>query len=605
MMGRRPPSIVPVQNMSGRTERLIGLVLAGVVSAPLLFWGVSAPMDFDGYWHVFVARQDDWSNFWDEVMANTHPPLFHLLLRLAMCFGYAPLTYRAVSILAAVGATYLVGRIVRRMEGPLSLALLASLAFGLSSSAIPIGLEVRSYMLCTFLVLLAFHAYLNLIDHGFGAADATDRATFGVGAGLAMASHYSAVFFLAAAVGAPVAYAAFRPEFRCRLDRGLRARWLANLATFGPPAAIASAFLFSHAGNWYGHLGHLPAFLFHPQEETARAFVMRQLHELLRLFYPLPVETPGGLALAVATIGATLLVVAKGGGSDAVRSRMPAVFAILIVVFLGVGGLAGRYPFGGLLRHQFVVFPFLLLSVFAAAVVMTNAVGRSPYRGVVVALVVLGVVANAFNATRTFRPSADRIGEREMSAFRRAISTSPAVYLDQFSLIAFFTRYHDWDWRFVRGPWRRRHIDVWNVSRSGAQFFVCRDRDTWVVDLTETRVYRRLATCLRRTRVDSVALFGLEHPGVMTPVGNGAPADTIREKAAHEGLLARDIMIDGGSVYARFGLAQGNPHPDERGGWLPQPSNGPLHGEMAREAHLVGARLRRGVVRVCRAPTSP
>jgi hypothetical protein len=415
-------------------------------------------------------------------------------------------------------------------------------------------------MLCTFFVLLAFHAYLNLIDHGFDAADTADRATFAIGAGLAMASHYSTVFFLAAAVAAPVAYSALVPEFRRRLYRGLRSRWPANLATIGPPVAIAASFLFYHAENWYGRLGHLPAFLFHPEAETAAAFVMRQMRELLRLFYPLPVETAGGLALAVASLAALLGIVTKGTGENAVRLRMPAVFALLIVAFLGVGGLAGRYPFGGLLRHQFVVFPFLVLSVFAAAVVMANPVGRYPYRGIVVALIGLAVAANAFHATRTFRPSADRIGEREMSAFGQAIPSFPAVYLDQFSLIAFFTRYHDWDWRFVRGPWHRRHIDVWNLSRSGVQLFVCRDMDTWVVDLTEARIYRRLAACLRRTRAGSVALFGLEHPGVKAPLGSDAmSAEAIRQGAAQEGLRAWDITIDRGNVYARFERAERNP----------------------------------------------
>jgi hypothetical protein len=185
---------------------------------------------------------------------------------------------------------------------------------------------------------------------------------------------------------------------------------------------------------------------------------------------------------------------------------------------------------------------------------------------VVIALAGLAVASNIFNATRTFHATADRIGEQEMIAFRRAIPSFPAVYLDQFSLIAFFTRYHDWDWRFVRGPWRRRHVDVWSLSRSGVQFFVCRDRDTWVVNLTESEIYRRLAACLRRTRVGSVALFGLEHPGVMAPLGSGAmSADTIRQGAAQEGLRAWDITIDRGNVYARFERAENNRRTDESG----------------------------------------
>ena len=67
----------PGLKISDQRNRLAaGLVLIALISAvPRLLLGASQFIEYDGYWHVFIAQQDRWSNFWEDIRVNAHPPL--------------------------------------------------------------------------------------------------------------------------------------------------------------------------------------------------------------------------------------------------------------------------------------------------------------------------------------------------------------------------------------------------------------------------------------------------------------------------------------------------------------------------------------------------
>ena len=95
-------------------KRSIGpllLLISLAAAAPRLYLGATQFIEYDGYWHVFIAMQDDWGRFWEEYQANFHPPLYYLLLKLSLWFGRSVLIYRAVSIIAGVAAVFAVGKI--------------------------------------------------------------------------------------------------------------------------------------------------------------------------------------------------------------------------------------------------------------------------------------------------------------------------------------------------------------------------------------------------------------------------------------------------------------------------------------------------------------
>jgi uncharacterized membrane protein len=168
------------------------LLVCLLAAIPMLYFGVTYYIEYDGYWHVFIAKQA-WSNLLVEYQATAHPPLFFLLLRAATGLGDSRLIYRLVSILSGIGAIFVIGRIASKVTGSALAAVLTAFVFGLSEIAILISLEVRSYMLCALFVLLAFYFYVDIVNIQPGQSDRRARAGFSVSLCLAVLSHYSAL----------------------------------------------------------------------------------------------------------------------------------------------------------------------------------------------------------------------------------------------------------------------------------------------------------------------------------------------------------------------------------------------------------------------------
>src|SRR5690348_14699595 len=137
----------------GRTTLFL-LLICLLAAIPMLWLGATSFIEYDGYWHLFIARQD-WRDFLVDIQSTAHPPLFFLLLRAAAALGDGRLISRLISILSGIGATFLVGQIASKVTGSTAAAVLAAVVFGLSESTVVVSCEVRSYMLCVFLALLA------------------------------------------------------------------------------------------------------------------------------------------------------------------------------------------------------------------------------------------------------------------------------------------------------------------------------------------------------------------------------------------------------------------------------------------------------------------
>ena len=87
-----------------------GLVFTALAAAvPRLLLGASQYIEYDGYWHIFIAQQDNWNRFWLEIYANAHPPLYFLLLKAALRLGHSLIVYRSISLLTGIGSVALVG----------------------------------------------------------------------------------------------------------------------------------------------------------------------------------------------------------------------------------------------------------------------------------------------------------------------------------------------------------------------------------------------------------------------------------------------------------------------------------------------------------------
>jgi hypothetical protein len=542
----------------GRVVALAPAAVLALTAIVLIVLGRRESIGYDSYWHIFIARQDLWPNFWREVRDNAHPPLFYFLLRLAsLWIGPTYLAYRAVSIAATVASAALVAAIVWRTTTNRALAVVAVAAFGFAYGAIMIGLEVRAYALSTAFTLLAFMFYLDWLRAPARRVTLRTPIGFALAATAAVLTHYSTFFFLAAAIATPVALAIVSSRWRRRLVATIAARPWPTVAMFAVPIVVAVAAYVIHVALWGGgRLNHVPEFMFNPATERPWWFVVRNTVNLAAIVLPGGSEFVSGLytaaqVIALAVIGGTALagLLQLGRAKTPRFAAVPIVVTAVMVVLNAVGGLTYRYPYGGVARHEFFLVPFVVVSLFSLIeVVRRGAPPRLRGRTAWTALAALGVAASVASWTWTFQLHPDPLFPATMTGFHERIPAPKAVLLDQFSFINFFSHYHDWEWR-AGDDWPGEAVrQGWRITKGDATIALCRNTQ-WSLDMTSALTYDAVVECGQRTGADRVAIFRTHWWD--------APASIA---AFDAGLAASDRLTpivmerDGDNVIAEFGI---------------------------------------------------
>lgn len=536
-------------------RRAPGIVLGGVAalsSLPMVHYGARARVEYDGWWHVFVARQEVWERFWLEVGATTHPPVYFFLLKAVTNFGTDVLVYRSISIVAAVVAAVALGAAMLRVGRTWEAAILGSAAFALSTSTVIIANEVRSYMVATALLLCALWPYLTLVRPAGGARP---RVLFAVALTLALLTHYGVLFVFVVLLGAPVALCLVFPDYRRSWRSSLPSRWRADLATLAlPVSTFAAAYLVQI--RWHrSSTTHVQGFIYDGSEPLWE-FLGRNLVAQVDLFAPLDLSDRsvayqvGGVAAAVALPALTIWLLR--------RNRAPAIAAVFPVVVLALTAVqilaawSGRYPFGGGLRHQFFVFPFAVGTLFLFFdQVLIRLPGGLPKR---MAAAVLGVVvlAHAHAQWRLLpRPYAP-LFQAEIEAFRNAFPDPEVIYLDGFNLFAFFGHAQDRSWRLQDSRGGDR-LQIWRVGGEDEGVIVLRDRRRWNGPLDDSAVHGDIRAALESVGESSATVLGLDQARLQ--LAPASQEETLAHYAAivraarSEGLEVRGIVGGGRSLF--------------------------------------------------------
>ncbi|HET7451648.1 MAG TPA: hypothetical protein VFL12_02820 [Thermoanaerobaculia bacterium] len=524
--GRTIIAALPEPLMKKTTTFPVLLVLVAALAA--VAYGcvaVNRGIEYDGFWHVFMAGQDRFRMFVRETLGDAHPPLFYVLLRMAMRFGRSRLVYRAVSLASGVASILLVGRIARDLGAERAVAGLAAFTFAFSIDTLTVANEIRSYMLAAAFALAAIDLLVRAVRIGARAGLLPRLAAASVFAMLALLSDYSAIFVLSAAVAVAAVAASGDRALRARiLEKGTAPKLVACAVAALVPAAVF--FRLARQRSFARPIGYLSRFYYSPHGiESLPGFLLRTARSEAALF--LPFSGKRGIAIAAVAVVVGGSILASRAGRRRRLAGFPALVLVVAAAEMTAGAIAGVYPFGGALRQQFVLFPFAVLAAALGFQGIASPLRSRGLRAAVIVIPALGVAASfalRFGSLR--QPTGEPIAESD-AVFRKAFPDPPLVYADQFSVIALFAGRDRWTWTAQDSLPGAPSAVVYRVSQRASSFLLVRDRWRWNIDFGQTAFYELLRQCLAVSRSKTVTVF--ESADRADPIG-ADEASRIRER---------------------------------------------------------------------------
>jgi hypothetical protein len=207
-----------------------------------------------------------------------------------------------------------------------------------------------------------------------------------------------------------------------------------------------------------------------------------------------------GLAIGLAAAAMLWLVVRylrPGSPADGARASVPAIIAL---VWTAIFVLAhdGVYPFGGRMRHQFVLFPFF---AFALALVVDDALARlrrPPARALVALILAVWTTVTGVRGLRAgrieeFSPT-PTLWSVEIAPALRGWSEGDVLYTGRINAIAVFSHFKDRPWKAEkRGP----GDDLFHAKRTGEPTIrVLRSDEWWLPTPIDEKTAAELAAVI-------------------------------------------------------------------------------------------------------------
>jgi hypothetical protein len=459
---------------------------------------------FDDHAHVFIAGVEPWVQFLRELAWDAHPPLSYLLLRWLVPLHGAELWPRLLSIVPALGTIVAAFLSARALGMARPVTWLVALIFAVSSTHVNLAIAVRAYSLATFLTLLAFLFLLRLLrDDAPGSA--RERWAFAGAAVLASWTEYSALLAIFAMSAAAVLHACRDRAFRTAVLRAATrpSRWAAPLVLI---VGVAGVVLWMRSTHGVGQVGHVLD-CFPAAGQSWAAFALRGATRTLDLFAPLGISAKHAPWLVgPAALGTVLWLAAW--------DRRHALLAVTIVVLwltIFALALAGTYPYGGRMRHQFVLFPFFALAV---ALVVDAALRRIRSRHAVTTLMlVLAVWTAATGLPALRKPPIEEFAvvpflwAAEIAPAARRSAPDEVLYTGRIDAIAVYSHLRDRRWTAAeRGP----SDDLFLVERKGTPTIrVVRRDDWWLPSPLDDAAASELAATMRRRGIGRAWVIAL------------------------------------------------------------------------------------------------
>ena len=176
---------------------------------------------------------------------------------------------------------------------------------------------------------------------------------------------------------------------------------------------------------------------------------------------------------------------------------MPAAF---FAILLGLGmalGLAGKYPFGGAMRQQFLLFLFALLAGFLAFDRLARSLSAATAAASSCRRLRARDRRQRHPARREdFRPRGPEDFAAQTVVFESAFPGDRTVQVDQLNLIGFFITHHDWNWKFDGREPANWAVERYLLEKGARRYTLIAHRDRWNFDFQDAALYPALRSAL-------------------------------------------------------------------------------------------------------------
>jgi hypothetical protein len=502
-------------------------------------------MDFDEWQQVFIASAPRWQDLTYELRAEAHPPLFYLLLKGLLALGHGQLLYRTIALLPGAGSVILTGLIARKALRSSALALVCAGTLALSTAAITISIEVRQYQLAVFLILVAFNSYLCFWSER-ESGQVRHSAIFAISSTLAVCCHYSAILFLGACLLLAIS------QYHPALDRHNPS--LTSLsATFALPLLTFAYFYFTHARHQRPQ-GYLADFYWgYTPQEGLTTFLFRNFQNFWNLFAPLEIHLlPLFVPILILFCAGSTVIFFRNRRSN-IRSIVVVLLPVAMVFELVGLSIARRYPFGGLLRHQYVTGPSLILAFFVVIDCTAAQLSKRAQLALLTLVSVFSVGNLAVSWSKLMVYPDTVMLTDEFNHYRAAFPDAQAVYAEHWGIIAYFIHTNDRRRHFVRRVSDVAWVDQYHMEgpRAGVEIFY--DKTRYILNLSDSTLYGTFVQCLKQSHIKQLTLFFL------TPGNEPIPQphelrQIIIQNAARHGLAVTNVIVGRTTVFAGFEL---------------------------------------------------
>jgi len=397
------PASAPASSEPARpASRLIAALLLLITTVAVLLlqinWSLQPNYGYDEAWHVYLAGIGPGWKFLLAVAADPHPPIYYLLLRPFVSLGLDPIYPRLLSIIPAALTIPLLYALLRKLNIRASLALLTVMLLATAISFEQVGITVRSYSLTVFFLLAALWFWADLFPDSRGRPSRLSTIAALTLFALAFGCLYAAAFVSLAIFLATLLVMLAAPASGALIRQNLRrySSWPEWLLFVTVHLLGVSWFFFT----WVRHINlQTPSYLSQFARQAGQPawdFIHQGLRLELALFTPLDglsnqLLDLGLLVLLAVIIALTVHNLRRGRPMRALLSISP----LLVTMTLALLGVLDKYPFGGAMRHQYILFPLLLLLIPLLLDALWGGLRSSLPRRLMLVTVVVITVASA------------------------------------------------------------------------------------------------------------------------------------------------------------------------------------------------------------------